>query len=263
MSIREFYQQKAYINLNGSIISAGILLVTLTISLVFSWDLPLFLVSIPFLAVSLIHYIGFVLYKNKTDVTPIPVPFYDDKQLFEHNSLLLAFAPAPALKMFFFTPDGMLAGEMREIKVRKYRWFIPDFADKKIRKRIGIYDSHGRMQGSLVEEGKRMKLRDQKGEITGLFYPGKKQPGAAGIAFVKNGKKLRVKESSGLYNDIKLVREEGEVAARLQKGWMPLEWTQYFKEANTPVLAFDYSLSQEERLTVFAALAIRYMYYDH
>ncbi|MBT2677884.1 hypothetical protein J7E38_02665 [Bacillus sp. ISL-35] len=263
MSIREFYQQKAYINLNGSIISAGILLVTLAISLVFSWNLPLFLVTIPFLAVSLVHYIGFISYKRKTEVTPLPVSRFDDKQLFEHNSLLLAFAPAPALKMLFFTPDGMPAGEMREIKVRKYRWFIPDFADKRIRKRIGVYDSHGRMQASLVEDGNRLKLQDQQGEIIGLFYPGKKQSGTTGMAFVKNGKKLRVEETSGLYHGIKMVREEGEVAARLQKGWMPLEWTHYFKEANTPVLAFDYSLSQEERLTVFAALAIRYMYYDH
>ncbi len=263
MSIREFYQQKAYMNLNGSIISAGILLTALTISLAFSWDLPLFLVSIPLLAVSLIHYIGYISYKNKTEVTRIPVSCYDDKQFFEHNSLLLAFAPAPALKMLFFTPDGMLAGEMREIKVRKYRWFIPDFADKRIRKRIGIYDSHGRMQASLLEERKRLKLLDQQGEIIGLFYPGKKQSVTTGMAFVKNGKKLKIEESSGLYHDIKMIREDREVGARIQKGWMPLEWTHYFKEANTPVLAFDYSLSQEERLTVFAALAIRYMYYDH
>ena len=95
MSIREFYKQKAYMNLNGSIISAGILLAALMFSLVFSWNLPLFLVSIPFLIVSLIYYIGFISYKNKTEVTRIPVSCYDDKQLFKHNSLLLAFAPAP------------------------------------------------------------------------------------------------------------------------------------------------------------------------
>ena len=263
MSIREFYQQKAYHHLNSSILSAVILLVTVTFSLILAWELPFFLVSTPFLAVSLIHYIGFIAYKNKTEGTPIPVSCYHDKQLFEQNSLLLAFAPAPALRMLLFTPDGMPAGELREVKVRKYRWVLPGFVDKKIRKQIGIYDFRGKMEGSLSEEGRRLKLRNSQGEVIGLFYPRRKQSGTTGMAFVNNGKKLKVEECFGLHHDMKLIRTEGGVAARLQTGWMPLEWTQYFKEANTPVLAFDYHLSKDERLTVFAALAIRYMYYDH
>ncbi|WP_079509405.1 hypothetical protein [Mesobacillus jeotgali] len=263
MNIQEFYLQKANTNLNGSIISAVILLVILSFSLAFSWNLPLFLVTVPFLLVSLVHYNGFVLYKNKMEESAVPVPLYEDKELFELNSLLLTFAPAPALRVLFFTPDGMFAGEMRETRIRRYRWFIPYFADKRIRKRLGIYDSEGIMQASLIQERNRLKMFDQKGNVIGLFYPSKRKAGSIGIGFIGNGKKLRIDESTGLFHELKLIRDEGELSARLQKGWMPLEWTHYFKDANIPVLTFDYSLNQQERLVVFAALASRYMYYDH
>jgi hypothetical protein len=263
MNIQQFYLQKANTNLNGSIISAVILFVILSLSLAFSWNLPLFLVIVPFLLVSLFHYNGYVLYKNKMEETAVPVPRYENEKLFELNSLLLTFAPAPAIRVLFFTPDGIFAGAMRETRIRRYRWFIPYFADKRIRKKIGIFDSEGIIQASLIQERNRFKMYDQKSNVIGLFYPSNSRAGSTGIAFLGNGRKLRIEESSGLFHDLKLIRDEGAYAARLQKGWMPLEWTHYFKEANTPVLSFDYTLNKQERLVVFAALASRYMYYDH
>lgn len=262
MSIRQYYQQTAYINLNGSILSAGLLIFILTISMLFSLDLPLAMVAAPFLVVCFHQYNSFYLYKNKSEESVESFHHYDDKQLFEHNHLLLAFAPAPALRMLLFTPDGMLAGEIREINIRKSHWVLPYFIDKRIKKKLGIYDVHGQLLASLIEERHGTKLLDDHDEVIGFYYP-KNNRSNIGVGVVQYGRKIRISETSDMIRDIHITAEEGRVVSKIQKGWMPLEWTSYFKDANTPVLSFDYSLGQADRLVVFAALANKYMYHDH
>lgn len=263
MSIQQYYQHTAYISLNGSILSAGLLVVILASSLLFSWNIPLTLVAVPFLFFVFSHYNRYVLYKNKSEESAVSFHHYDNKQLFEQNNLLIGFAPAPAVRLLFFTPDGMLAGELREISSKSYRWFIPYFIDKRILKRIGIYDSKGNLEGSLIQERNRFKILNANKDVIGVFYPKKATKETIGLAFLSGGKKMKVDRIPGSMHDFKFVHEDGKTAARLQRGWMPLEWTKFFKEANTPVLTFDYTMEQADRMAVFAALSSRYMYYEH
>ena len=263
MSIRQYYQQTAYISLNGSILSAGLLTVILASGLLFSWNLPLFLVAVPFLFLVLSHYNTYTLYKNKSEESEDTFHQYDDKQFMEQNNLLIGFAPAPAVRLLFFTPDGMLAGELRELSSKSYRWFIPYFIDKRIMKRIGIYDSKGNLEGCLIQEQNRFKMQNANKDVIGVFYPKKVTKETIGFAFLSGGKKMKVDRIPWSMHDFKFVQEGGNTAAMLQRGWMPLEWTRFFKESNTPVLTFDYTMGQAERMAVLAALASRYMYYDH
>ncbi|WLR56767.1 hypothetical protein LC048_07770 [Mesobacillus subterraneus] len=263
MSIRQYYLQTAYISLNGSIISAGFLTIILTASLLFSWNIPLFLVAVPFLLFVFLHYNRFILYKNKSEESAEAFHRYDDKQLLEQNNLLIGFAPAPAVRLLFFTPDGMLAGELRELSSKSYRWFIPYFLDKKIMKKIGIFDSEGNLEGCLIQERNRFKILTGNKDVIGVFYPKKAAKETIGFAFLSGGRKMKVDRITGAKLDLKFIQEGGRTAARLQRGWLPLEWTRFFKEANTPVLTFDYTLGQAERLAVLAAVASAYMYYDH
>ncbi|ESU30197.1 hypothetical protein G3A_23380 [Bacillus sp. 17376] len=262
MSIRQFYNQTAYISLNGSIISAGLLTMILAASLLFSWNIPLFLVAVPFLFLVFLHYNRFILYKNKSEESTEAFHRYNDKQILKQNNLLIVFAPAPAVRLLFFTPDGMLAGELREITTKSYRWFIPYFLDKKIMKEIGIYDSNGNLQGRLKQERYSFKMLNEHNDIIGIFLEKKKDKETIGSVVLGGGRKLKIVKTPGSIRDFKLLREDGISTATLRKGWMPLEWTRFFKEANTPVVTFDYSM-EEERLAVFAALASLYMYYDH
>lgn len=263
MSIRQFYQQTAYISLNASIISAGLLAMILVASLLFSWNIPLFLVVVPFLFMVFLHYYQYILYKNKSEESAETFHRYDDKQLFEQNNLLIAFAPAPAVRLLFFTPDGMMAGELRELKAGSYRWFIPYFLDKRIKKQVGIYDSEGNLQGKLKQEHNRFKMLNAQNEVIGIFFPKKNEGGTVGSAVLSGERKLKVEKPPGTMREFKFTREDGNTTARLQKGWMPLEWTRFFKEASIPVLSFDYTMGEPERMAVFAALASLYMYYDH
>jgi hypothetical protein len=263
MSIRQYYQQTAYINLNGSIVSAGLLSIILTASILFSWNLPLILVALPFLFVCLLHYNNYLLYQNKSKESIDSYPRHNDKHLFSQNHLLLAFAPAPAVKLLFFTPDGMLAGELRELDVRSWRWFLPYFIDKRLKKSFGIFDAQGCLQASLLPDGKGIKMINRQKEVLGFYYSKRNNNSNFAAAIVRNGRKVTIEESSRLFPEIKVIDENGLIVSRLQRGWMPLEWTSYFKDVYTPVLSFDYSLDQGERLAFFAALAYRYMYHDH
>lgn len=263
MSIRQYYQQTAYINLNGSILSGGILALILAASLILSWNIPLFVVAVPFLFLVFSHYNRYILYKNKSEESMEASYHYDDKQFLELNNLLIGFAPAPSISLLFFTPDGKLAGELKEFSTKSYRWFIPYFIDKRIMKRIGIYDSRGVLQGSLIQEPNRFKMLNAQKDVIAVFYPNKTAKKTVGCAFLSGGRKVKVDKIPGSIHDLNFFREDCITTARLQKGWMPLEWTRFFRDANTPALTFDFALGQEERLAVFAALASHYMYYDH
>jgi len=259
MSIQQYYQQAANIRLNGSIVSAGMLSIILTVSLLLSWDIPLLVAAVPFLSVCFLQYNSYLLYRNRSEESKESLSLYDEKDLLSQNHLMIAFAPAPAIRLFFFTPDGMLAGELKEIEIKQWRWIIPYFIDKRMAKQLGIYDAHGQLIGRLLSDPNKTKLVNDKGEIDGFFYPKKK----SGTAIVVGGKKLKLEESKGLSSDLFFINALGREAFKLQKGWMPLEWSQFFIDANTPVLTFDYSLSTSERLAVFAAVAHYYKYYNH
>jgi hypothetical protein len=263
MDIQQYYQYAASIRLNGSIVSAGMLAFILSASLWLPWNVPFLVVAAPFLTICFSQYNSFLLYRNKSEVSKATVKRYGDKDFLEQNHLLIAFAPAPALRMMFFTPDGMLSGELKELEVKKWRWLLPDFLDRKIPKDFGIYDSDGELQAILISDGKKTKILNKKREVLGFFYPHKKKDGSIGNAILDGGSRVFLRGKPGLNPELLLVKDKGIVGSRLQIGWMPLEWTHTFKKMDTPVLSFDYDLSIPERLAVFAVLAHHYKYHDH
>jgi hypothetical protein len=262
MNIQQYYQQTAYINLNGSIISAVLLSAILTVCMLLSWNIPLPVILIPFLTVCLLHYHRYLLFLKKSKDSKMSQRFYADKEFLKQNDLMITFAPSPAMKLLFFTPDGMLAGEMKEMKEKLWRWMLPYFIDQKIEKTFGLYDASGSLIACFVIERNLTKIFDGGDELVGFFYP-KKQNGEAGTAILIGGRKLKLKKTPGVSSELYLLNSNSRVASRVQKGWMPLEWSNVFVETNTPVIKFDYGLPNQERLAVFAALTHHFQYYNH
>lgn len=262
MNIQQYYQQTAYINLNGSIISAGLLSAILTICMLLSWEIHLPIIILPFITVCFLHYHRYQSFLKKSEDSRIYQRLYADKEFLKQNDLMIAFAPAPALKLLFFTPDGMLAGELKEVKEQHWRWIIPYFLDKKIKKTFGLYDSAGILLASFATVGFRTEIFDGKDNLIGFFYP-KKKNREAGTVILPGGEKLKLVRTSGVSQELQLINSGGRSVWRLQKGWMPLEWANVFLETNTPVMKFDYTIACQDRLAVFAALVHHYQYYDH
>lgn len=262
MNIQQYYQQTAYINLNGSIISAGLLSAILTVCMLLSWEMHLPIIVLPFISVCFLHYHRYLSFLKKAEDSRIYQRLYSDKDLLKQNDLMIAFAPAPALKLLFFTPDGMLAGELKEVKQKHWRWIMPYFIDKKIKKTFGLYDSSGTLLASFTAEGIRTEIFEGKDNLIGFFYP-KNKNRETGTAILQGGRKLKFVRISGVSQELQLINGGGVSIWRVQKGWMPLEWANIFVETNTPAMKFDYSIASEDRLAVYAALIHHYQYYDH
>lgn len=259
MTIQQYYQQAADVSLNSSIISAGMLSIILAAGLLFSWNLPLPVIMMPYLLLFFIHYNRYLLYRIRSEECSTPRHLYVDVEFFSKNNLLIAFVPAPAVRMLFFTPDGMMAGELKELEARKWRWVLPYFLDRRIPKEFGVYDNNGRLQLQMAYDGRTMKILDNQRAIIGFYYP---KSAFNGTAVLSGGRKIYAQGLAG-NNELVFVNMHGQPACRLQRGWMPLEWNRFFKDANTPVITFDYSSSITERAVIFAALANRYLYYNH
>lgn len=262
MNIQQYYQDTASIRLNGSIVSTGMLALILAANLLLQWKMPILVAAVPFLIISFTQYNSFLLYRQKSAESKASINTYDDKGFLEQNQLLLAFAPAPALRMLLFTPDGKLSGELREINVKKWRWLLPYFLDRKISKEFGVYDSQGDLQAILHSDSKRTKILHES-EVLGIFYPHQKKDGSLGNAILQGGSRVFFRRIRGLNPELFLVNDKGNVGSRLQTGWMPLEWSHTFVKGDTPVLTFDPDFSITGRLAVFAVMSHLYKYFDH
>lgn len=263
MNIRQYYQQTALINLNGCLVSAAMASILLLIYMLFSWELPFFVIAAPFLLVCFYQYASYRVNQSRFDQSQESRLQCQGSELLSENNLLISFFPAPAVRLLFFTPDGVLAGELKEDKVSNWRWFLPYFLDVKVTKKLGLYGADGRLQAWFLLEGKGIKIFNEKLEVVGLYYHHKKEEKRIGMAILTGGGKLIGERSRGTKSELRFKNEKSGKAAELREGWMPLEWTNFFKDAYTPVLTFDYALPPAERMAVFASLAQHYLYYNH
>lgn len=263
MNIRQYYQQTALINLNGCLVSLAMASILLLIYMLFSWELPFFVIAVPFLLVCFYQYAGYRVNQSRFDQSQESRQQSQGAGLYSENHLLISFSPAPAVRLLFFTPDGMLAGEVKEDKVSKWRWFLPYFLDVKMKKKLGLYRADGKLQALFLLDGKGIKIFNEKKEVVGLYYHHKKEEKRIGMAILTGGRKLVCERSRGTKSELHFRNEKSGNAAELREGWMPLEWSNYFKDAYTPVLTFEYGLPQAERMAVFASLVQHYLYYNH
>jgi hypothetical protein len=69
------------------------------------------------------------------------------------------------------------------------------------------------------------------------------------LSFQSQGNNL-IRDNSFVGNDMdeRMNDNHGRQLIRLQKGWMPVEWSNLFPEPNTPVLSFSKSISDKEKL---------------
>ncbi|PLR98845.1 hypothetical protein [Bacillus sp. T33-2] len=263
MSIQQYYRQTAVTFLNACTAAVIILAVILAVSLFLPEKPPLFLLLIPFLAFSFIHFHGYLLYSNRFKESIIDVGT-DSKELLANNDLLLAFAPAPALRLLLFEPGGLLVGEVKEAQPIGLRWILPYFIDKLIPKTFGLYDKDGNLVTELKINGSTVNVLDMKKRTICRYRQMRASAqGDNGIALLGEGVELSRCDQSSLYTDIHFTKQNGKTAARLQKGWMPVEWGKKFKDANMPVLTFDPNISMQEKLAVIGAIAVHYMYSNH
>jgi hypothetical protein len=256
MSIKQYYFRTAQSYLLASIVAITLFTLLLIIGLLFPSRPPLGLLFIPFFLFAVVQFQGYLCYMKRSQKAFVVQLDQDLDEFFSYYDFLLTFAPAPALRLLLFHPKGLLAGEIKELNQKLWRYLLPDVLDRRFTKTFGLYDSKGNPLAYFRAANQRVEVMDLEKNLV-MVYDHHKQL----ATMAENGVKLTSSSHSSVFTDIRVMREE-KVVSRLQKGWMPTIWTKHFS-VNTPILSFDLSANQVDKLLSFAAVISYYQYENH
>jgi hypothetical protein len=255
MNIQQFYKKTASIALNASLASLIPPFFVILYGVMISLDGRLILVALPFLLYSFFCYQYYLVCdKRAKAIGPMDVEVRDNQHsLLNIDHVLIHFLPSPSLRMLLFSKDGGLLGEIRDKKLLSIRWFTPIFLDKLFVKKYGLYDESNNLIATFILKKNRIEITSEDNERTSISI---RQPSKTMIEFINENNDTSIKvERSLQYMDYQFFDPHSKRITRLQKGWMPVEWGNTFKDPNTPVLSFEKTNNHNENLIIYAILS--------
>ena len=256
MKINDFYRDAAKISLNDSI-AALIPSLLIIVGNIAIFNKPeMMKLTIPFLLYSLFSF-QIYLYRMKQSIQisrnieknqsheTISRSVFDARQLL----VLCQNSQTPKLHLYF--PDGMLAGTIKKQHQKglmKWRW----------PKIYRFYNNQEETIGLFQLQGSRIKVYGQNMNYLGSFSKNKFMKKRKGELLDREHKLIGTVEGSSLFMDEQVLNEDHREVARLRRGWMPLEWSPIFPDANTPVLSIQEDLPESEKLLQLAFLIQEY-----
>lgn len=269
MNIYQYYRQFGVVHLNNSL-AALVPAIIISAFFVFNRIPPFILwVTAPFFALSIYYYQSSLVYfrranklkqiRKEVDGLPADITNY--------NEVLLAFLPAPSLRMLIFEPNGNVVGEIRDLNRSKWKWILPYLFDKFFPPSYGIFNSNHELLAKINPDSDRkeeIQVRDTLDKPIGFCQKMIKRGTSRfqSKIYIHPSKTLDV-EGSLWYTDIRIKSGEGEEVAKLQKGWLPRAWSEQFNESNAPLLTFNSHLSNQEKLVIFGYLVFIFQYQNH
>lgn len=267
MNIQQYYRSAAHVALNGSLVALVPVILILGGGILFSVELPLFLITLPFCLYSFICYQDYLV-QNQRSLESAVLISNEKKSILNTDNLLITFMPAPSLRMLLFEPNGNQIGEVRDERFWWWRWFLPYFIDRLFPKVYGLYDQkdHRKAIYHINLRKKQVKIYNSSGRELGRFTrntkasPSLKRKGV--IQSFENNHSLYV-EGSTIYHNLYFRNEQGSILGKVIKGWMPMEWGKPFRNANTPFITFDANLNESDKILMISVLAEMYHYTSH
>ncbi|MBP3040805.1 hypothetical protein J9303_15040 [Bacillaceae bacterium Marseille-Q3522] len=260
MNIQQYYHKTAASSLNGSLL-ALIPAVTLNIYIVLH-TLPIYFtfLTIPFFIYSLTSYQIYRLHNRRAfHIDNSMISEKTATSLYQEQQLLIAFLPAPSLRLLLFSPDGTMAGEIKDQNQSLFRWLLPTAFDRIKKGKYGIYNEKGTLLASIIISKKELRIELTDGRKISVLEK-EKQFRCVTYDVESNN---RILHKSPMFADIRISDEKGTDYLQIKTGWMPLEWGKRFPNPNTPVLTFLLSLTDEEKAILFGILAKQYAYSDY
>lgn len=260
MNIQQYYRLAANTYLNGSIAAlVPVMIIVIPLSIL-SHGKEVVWTALPFILYSLVSYQSYLLNRERSLEIERSVPEEENLSLCSENNYLLMFMPAPSLRMLLFSPNGAILGELRDARYLRLRWFLPYFLDRFIPAEYGLYNVKNELVMKVQWKRKRANVYDSNGDLCVKIEEQEREKYHIQISHQAFS---IIVQSERLFTDIQFKNFNQETIGRVRKGWMPLEWDAFFKDANTPVLSFDHDLSEEERSIVLALLVKIYRYRNH
>lgn len=260
MNIQQYYRNTANVSLNGSFVALIPVFVIVIPLILFLPNKGMVLLALPFLIYSFICYQAYLINNERSILSKINTSYINNHNLIDKSQYLLAFMPAPSLRLLLFNPDGHKYGEIRDRRYNNIRWFLPYFIDRFFPAEYGLYDISDQLLLTFKWERHRIVIKDEQENDS--FHLEIKEENLFLVRFKDSTHSLKV-ESQSMFTDIQFFNETKSVLGRVRKGWMPLEWGKRFVNANTPILTFQEEDTKEMRLAILAILIKIYRYHNH
>jgi hypothetical protein len=252
MNIQKHYSRLADISLNSSLAALVPLFFILPACL---WMLPgreVVMAAVPFLLYSFGCYQMSVVHQSRSKaVDRLDSGQYQGK-LLEENHLLVSHLPSSSLRMLLFTPDGQLAGELKDSDVTLFGKLFPSLLTRAFQLEYGLYSRSGALMIIFLSRKNKVDIfradRRYIGTMQFIYKPG----GSAVIQF--NQKELYVRRES-FFLDCKIEWDSGKELMSYKKGLMPVSWAETFQNPNMEVIAFNDNAGPKERILALAAIA--------
>lgn len=253
MNIQQYYRRTASFSLSVSLATLIPLFFLIIYGIMIARDGRVVLVVLPFLVYSFFCYQHYLVCDRRSKAFSENLLENKNKNetLVKTDYVLLHFLPAPSLRILFFSSDGQMLGELRERKLLFFKWFLPRFLDKLLERKFGLYDESNHMFAIFTFNKNQIEIMDKDKNLINIISVLDEM--RSKTIFESKGEEIVVTRAH-MYMDYQFFHNQIRVS-RLQKGIMPIEWENKIKDPNTPVLSFEKSLSEEQKLNMFAILA--------
>lgn len=259
MNIKEYYKSISIAALNISIFAALLSVVVFVVMSRFLHSAHVWETTVPFMLLSCVFFIQFHISKRHYERVPEDIEA-SEKPFLEERNVLMAFMPAPTLRIVLFNPKGQYVGEIKDLNASWYKWFIPNnvmmlFPQSYIlldeqQKQLATFKAFGFLGKNIAifnSVGKRIAVYEENLKKSLFRY--------IGVLYDDEGTVRMNVNVSGFLQSFMISSAEDKKLVSFQKGYMPLEWSSRFKELNTPILTFSEEIGEEDMICIYALCA--------
>lgn len=257
MKIHHYYRDSANINLNGSIVSFVPIIIIIWADFSYFRMKELLVLTIPFIIFSLASFQVYLFRTRQAQFIEKNMIHSSgpSQSLFSAKQFLVFFVNTrhPCLSLYF--PDGYQAGFIKKYAGHKNKVFP-------FSKTFALYNNEEEVAGIFKVKGLNkvtIEVFDGNGHYLGCYQKRR-------ISWLKCKKDfldasdtfIGSVEGARLYMDEQIHDTSNRTIGRLQRGWMPVEWSFLFPEANTPVLSLKEDLPDQDKLLRISLLINEY-----
>jgi len=260
MKIQNYYHYAAMTSLHASIVALipPFFLVCIGVTLKQYHSVLLF--TLPFIVYSFISYQIFLVNKHRMEDSNEPVIERTEESVVG-TSMAIQFLPAPSLRMLLFSENGQLRAEIKDFYQYKFRWFLPYFIDQFFPKTYTFSRSDEEGLYTFILKAKTILIMSNVADK--YVASVQKKSFKRYLIETKIAKNEVLVQSSSFFTDIKLYNSQGEILARVRRGFLPRIWDKHIKDVNTPILTFSEKVTDLDKVILLAILTQIYRYRNH
>lgn len=260
MKIYNYYHYAAMTSLHASIVALVPPFFLVCIGVTLKQHHSILLFTLPFIVYSFISYQIFLVNKHRMgDSKESVIDRTEESDV--GSSRAIQFLPSPSLRMLLFCENGQLRAEIKDLYQYKFRWLLPYFIDRIFPKTYTYSNSDVGQLYQFILKGRNIFIMNQVG---GKVVASVQRKSIKRYVVETNiTKKEVIVQSSSFYTDIKLHNSQGEILARVRRGFLPRIWDKHFKDVNTPILTFSEEVTDFDKVILLSILTKIYRYRNH